>query len=98
MESARTAWVGLVVLVVLTVAAGGIAAAAGTTDVMLSPENETVEPGATVTYDVVVAEAAGGVGSFEATVSTNDSSVATFGASTTPAIRPTRASRRGPTR
>ncbi len=65
----------MVALAVLTAAAAGVAAAAGTTDVMLSPENDAVELGASVTYDVV-GEAAGGVGSFEATVSTNDSSVA----------------------
>lgn len=55
----------------------GSVAASGTTDVMLSPETETVEPGATVSYDVVVEDASGGVGSFDATVATNDSDVAT---------------------
>jgi|GEM_PF-2794977 len=55
----------------------GSVAASGTTDVMLSPETATVEPGATVSYDVVVEDASGGVGSFDATVATNDSDVAT---------------------
>ncbi|SFR97749.1 hypothetical protein SAMN05216559_1907 [Halomicrobium zhouii] len=55
----------------------GSVAASGTTDVMLSPESEAVEPGATVSYDVVVEDASGGVGSFDATVATNDSDVAT---------------------
>lgn len=61
----------------VVLAMSGSVVASGTTDVMLSPETETVEPGATVSYDVVVEDASGGVGSFNATVATNDSDVAT---------------------
>ncbi|PSP84590.1 hypothetical protein BRC96_05360 [Halobacteriales archaeon QS_6_64_34] len=55
-----------------------VVSGAGTTEVRLSPAEDSVDPGATVEYEVVVAEASGGVGSFNATVSVNDSSVATI--------------------
>ena len=51
-------------------------AAATTTDVVLSPENETVDPDETVSYDVVVETANGGVGSFNLSVSSNSTDVA----------------------
>jgi len=53
----------------------GVVAGASTTEVMLSPKDGPVQPGETVEYDVVVEDASGGVGSFNVTVRTNDSSV-----------------------
>jgi len=63
-----------VALIGSTVAVSG----AGGTEVRLSPAAESVDPGTSVEYDLVVAEASGGVGTFNATVSLNDSSVATI--------------------
>ncbi|WP_186764104.1 MULTISPECIES: hypothetical protein [Haloarcula] len=55
-----------------------VVSGAGGTEVRLSPAAESVDSGATVEYELVVAEASGGVGTFNATVSLNDSSVATI--------------------
>jgi PKD repeat protein len=49
---------------------------APTTGVSLSPSEQTVGVGDSVTYDVVVDSAAGGVGSIDLTVSTDDASIA----------------------
>lgn len=65
----------------LVVAPTGVtvgAASSGTTDVMLSPLDDPVEPGDTVTYDIVVESASGGVGSFNVTVASNDTDVASI--------------------
>jgi hypothetical protein len=72
----RSIGVGLVCVTLL--ASALVVSGAGTTEVRLSPAEDSVDPGATVEYEVVVAEASGGVGSFNATVSVNDSSVATI--------------------
>lgn len=69
---------GVIAVGVLLVATAGMVAAAGATEVRLSPEAETVDSGQTVTYDIVVGEASGGVGSYNVTVSTNDSAVASI--------------------
>ncbi len=55
-----------------------VVSGAGGTEVRLSPAAESIDPGATVEYELVVGEASGGVGTFNATVSLNDSSVATI--------------------
>jgi uncharacterized membrane protein len=49
---------------------------APTTGVSLSPSEQTVGVGDSVTYDVVVDSASGGVGSIDLTVSTDDASIA----------------------
>jgi hypothetical protein len=59
--------------------------AGGTTEVVLEPDSETVEPGDTVTYDLVVTNVDGGVGTFDPiTVDVADSSVATVDAASSP--------------
>jgi hypothetical protein len=65
----------LVIIVCCLGVVAGVVAGASTTEVMLSPKDGPVQPGETVEYDVVVEEASGGVGSFNVTVRTNDSSV-----------------------
>ena len=64
----------LVVLSIISVIIGG-AAASGTTPVALSPYDGPAEPGTTIEYEIVVENATGGVGSVNATVATNDTSV-----------------------
>lgn len=65
----------LLIIVCCLGVVAGVVAGASTTEVMLSPKDGPVQPGETVEYDVVVEEASGGVGSFNVTVRTNDSSV-----------------------
>lgn len=78
MKRRATRVIGVVVLCAALTASAVVVSGAGATEVRLSPATESVDPGETVEYEVVVAEASGGVGSFNATVSVNDSSVATI--------------------
>lgn len=64
----------LAVLPIISVIIGGVAAS-GTTPVALSPYDGPAEPGMTIEYEIVVENATGGVGSVNATVATNDTSV-----------------------
>ncbi|MDZ5812793.1 hypothetical protein U4E84_15720 [Halorubrum sp. AD140] len=53
-----------------------VAAAAGTTDIGVAAERDTLESGETTTVDVVVADADGGVGALNATVTLSNPDVA----------------------
>jgi hypothetical protein len=74
----RAALLALAVLGCLALAAP--ATAAGDTGVAVSPEPTTVERGANATVDVVVTDAAGGVGAYNLTVSVGNASVARIAA------------------
>lgn len=56
----------------------GIAAAAGTTDLVVSQSTDTVEPGESVTVEVAVSNADGGVGSADFRIELSDPSVGTI--------------------
>lgn len=72
----------IIAVLALTVLLSGVVIGAGETRIMLSPEDERVAPSDVVEYDVVVNDAAGGVGSFDLTVSTNRSGVVRIGNAT----------------
>ena len=69
---------GVVAVFVVVGVGAGTVIAAGDTTVQLGAADESVGVGETVTYELYVTEAASGVGSFNATVAVNDSSVATI--------------------
>ncbi len=71
----RVALAGLAVCLV-ALAASGTAAGAGASAVGLDPANRTVEGDTTATFDVVVEDAAGGVGAYNLTVAFPDTVVA----------------------
>lgn len=70
---------GLLACLLLTAAVTGVAAA-GTTAVSLEPAETTAAVGETVAFDVVVENADGGVGAWEATVNLTDGAVAEIAA------------------
>ena len=63
-------------LLVLAGTAVGVAAAAGTTNVVVSPETDSLEQGDTTTVDLVVESTDGGVGALNATVAFSNPDVA----------------------
>lgn len=72
-----------VVLAVLVLGSAGsavtfTASAAGSTTVSLSPAEQQVEPGETTTYEVVVENTDGGIGTTDAAVTLDDPSVGTI--------------------
>lgn len=66
------------IAIVGAVASTGPAAAAGSTTVALEPANASVAPGENVTLDVVITDAAGGVGAYNLTVAVADPDVASI--------------------
>ena len=68
--------VGFAALVALSVFAAGSALAAGTTDVEVSPNDQTVSIDETTTVDIVVTNADGGIGTYNFNLSLSDPSVA----------------------
>ncbi|MDS0261034.1 hypothetical protein NDI56_16665 [Haloarcula sp. S1CR25-12] len=78
MSGSVTDLMGAVMVCTVVMVSAGVVSAAGPTAVDLGPTDERVSAGTTVDYEVVVANASRGVGSVDATVAVNDSSVATI--------------------
>lgn len=77
---------GDVVLFSILVLVGmtGLAVAAGTTGVILTPTDQSIETGASADYSVVVANADGGVGAYNITIEIQDPTVAQISAVSLP--------------
>ncbi|WP_169315620.1 malectin domain-containing carbohydrate-binding protein [Halogranum rubrum] len=73
----KLAVVVMAVLLVVSAGASGVALAAST-QIAITPASQSVSPGSTTTVDVVATAASEGVGSYEFTVSVDDTNVATI--------------------
>ncbi|OYR51709.1 hypothetical protein DJ74_03285 [Halorubrum sp. Ea8] len=70
--------VALVALLMVLGTVSGVAVAAGTTDIAVSPAESTLAPGETTEVTVALSSADGGVGSVDLRVETSDASVVTI--------------------
>jgi hypothetical protein len=69
---------------VIVLGSVGLAAGAGGTTVSLTPDERTIEKSNTTTFDIVVADAAGGVGAYAVHVELDDPAVGTITNATVP--------------